>query len=139
MMNKLTGVIEFRDIKITSKRQLTIPKSYFDALNMEDEVQAYLMDDGIFLKPVRIKQTLQENDIQLIVRKTLAEGLSEEELARELSHRITAYHRLLAERVHEFMEDMADSGSDDEKGDLDFNGLDVFFNEEDGETSASNR
>ncbi|BCG57723.1 AbrB/MazE/SpoVT family DNA-binding domain-containing protein [Paenibacillus sp. URB8-2] len=137
MMNKLTGVNEYRDIKITSKRQLTIPKSYFDALNLEDEVQAYLLDDGIFLKPVRTKETLQEKDIQSIVRKTLAEGLSEEELAMELTRRINEYNRLLADRVHEFKEDMADLGSDDDKGDLDFNGLDVFFNEENGEASQS--
>jgi len=137
MMNKLTGVNEYRDIKITSKRQLTIPKSYFDALNIEDEVQAYLLDDGIFLKPVRNKETLQEKDIQSIVRKVLAEGLAEEELAKELARRINEYNRLLADRVHEFMEDMADSGSNDDKGDLDFNGLDVFFDKKNGEAAEN--
>ena len=134
MMNRLTGVNR-RDIKITSKRQLTIPKSYFDALNIEDEVQAYLLDDGIFLKPVRTQETLQEKDIQAIVRKVLTEGLSEEDLAKVLAHRINEYNRLLADRVHEFTEDMTDSESDDDKGDLDLNGLDVFFDEENGEAT----
>lgn len=67
MMNKLTGVNEYRDIKITSKRQLTIPKSYFDALNIEDEVHAYLLEDGIFLQPVRRQESLSEKDVQAIV------------------------------------------------------------------------
>lgn len=139
MMNKLTGVNEYRDIKITSKRQLTIPKSYFDALNIEDEVQAYLLEDGIFLKPVRNHETLQEKDVQAIVRKVLAEGLSEEEMIKELSRRIHDYNRLLADRVHEFEEDMANSESDDDEGDLDFNGLDVFFHEKNGEATKSSQ
>ncbi|MBD2846335.1 AbrB/MazE/SpoVT family DNA-binding domain-containing protein [Paenibacillus sp. IB182496] len=127
MMKKLTGVNEYRDIKITSKRQLTIPKSYFDALNIEEEVHAYLLDDGIFLQPARSQETREEKDIQAIVKQVLSKGLSEEQLAEELTHRINEYRRLLKDRVQTFMEDMADSGSEEDEGDLDFNGLDVFF------------
>lgn len=139
MTIELTGVQEYRDIRISSKRQFTIPKSFFDALNMEDEVQAFLLDDGIFLKPIRSVDTVYEHDVQTIVRKALEEGLSGEDLVKEIAHRINQYDRVLADRVHEFMEDMkADSGSKEDEGDLDFNGLDVFFDEEDGEASKSN-
>jgi hypothetical protein len=138
MMNELSGVQEYRDIKITSKRQLTIPKSFFDALNMEDEVQAYLLEDGIFLKPIRSVETVYERDIEMIVQKAIKEGFTGQTLAKEISQRISRYDRALADRVHEFVDDMkADSGAEEE-GEVDFNGLDVFIDEENGKAPEIN-
>jgi len=139
MIKGLDGVKEYRDIKITSKRQFTIPKSFFDALNIEDEMEAYLLEDGIFLKPIHKTETIYDKDIREIIRKTMDEGLEKEEFIKELTSRISQYDRFIANRIQEFKEDMrADSESEDDEGDVDFNGLDVFFDEENGEAVKGN-
>lgn len=138
MIKELNRVREYRDIKITSKRQLTIPKSFFDALNIEDEVEAYLLDDGIFLKPIRKRESVYDQDIQTIIQNVLSQDLPKEEMAKELTKRITEYNEFLAARVQEFKDDMVHSESEEDEGDFDFNGLDVFFNEENGETFEKN-
>lgn len=127
------GVIrEYRDVKITSKRQLTIPKAFFDYLGMENTVHAVLLDDGILIKPTQ-KKSVQEADVEAILQKVISEGYSGDELADEFARRVKEYNRVLDGRMNEFLNDMtSDEVSEDREGD-DFNGLDMFFDQEDGE------
>jgi bifunctional DNA-binding transcriptional regulator/antitoxin component of YhaV-PrlF toxin-antitoxin module len=126
-------VQEYRDIKITSKRQLTIPKSFFDHLGMEESVQAFLLNDGIFLKPVHKKESIYKNDIRSIIQNVIKDGYQEDEMVEEIAYRIAEYNRVLSERVQEFLNDLDVDSVSDER-DVDFNGLDIFFDEKDGET-----
>ncbi len=80
------GIVqEFREIPVTSKRQITIPKSFIDRLAIEGSLQAYLTDDGIFLKPVRKDEkgnkSITKRDLKDIVSQAIAEGYVGEELA----------------------------------------------------------
>ncbi|MGG0476199.1 AbrB/MazE/SpoVT family DNA-binding domain-containing protein [Priestia aryabhattai] len=130
----LGEIREYRDIKITSKRQLTIPKAFFDHLQIDETVHAYLLDDGIIIKPAK-KKTVQEEDIEAIVRNVLKEGYVGDDLANEIAHRIKKYNELLDRRIAQFENDMAsDAVSEDNEGD-DLNGLDIFFDTKDGTDS----
>lgn len=136
---KPENIREARDIKITSKRQLTIPKAYFDYLGIEETVHAFLLDDGILLKPEK-KQTIQEVDVEIILRNVIAEGFTGDELADEFSRRVKEYNKVLDRRIEWFLDDMTSDTVSEAKGKGDdFNGLDIFFNEEDGEDSKAIR
>lgn len=129
---------ETRLIKSTSKRQITIPKSFFELLALEDGVTfvAQLYDDGVFLKPYKTeKKSVRDQDRKHIIHQVFREGYSEEELIEELNYRLKKYDEFMARRVQEFENDIA-GNSDDVVGDGpeagSFNGLDVFFNKEAG-------
>ncbi len=130
------NVLEFRDIKITSKRQITIPKAFFDHLGIEGTVHAYLLNDGILLKPVQ-KKSIQEMDLETIVRNVINEGYTGDDLAEEIAHRVKNYNDALNRRIEEFLDDMSSDNIPDDQGD-EFNGLDVFFDQENGETTKAN-
>lgn len=138
MFDAMGSVKQYKSIKITSKRQVTIPKSFFDHLGIEESVQAYLTDEGIFLKPIRHEKTIYQKDTQSIVKNVLKEGLSEDETAYEISRRIEAYDTLLDKRIQEFMDDLGDAGVPIEEGEINDNGLDIFFDEQNGEASEKN-
>jgi len=133
----LENVRESKEIKITSKRQLTIPKTYFDYLEIDETVQAYLFDDAILLKPEK-KQSIQESDIETILRNVMNEGYTGDDLADEFSRRVKEYNKVLERRINGFLNDLTDEtvSEADVEGD-DFNGLDIFFHEEDGESSET--
>lgn len=129
--NEFGNVREYRDIKITSKRQLTIPKAFFDYLGIEETVHAYLLDNGILIKPEQ-KKSIQDQDIQTILQNVMSEGFSGDELADEFSRRVKEYNRFLDNRIEGFLNDItSDAVSEDDEGD-DFNGLNIFFDEESG-------
>lgn len=129
---------EYRDIKITSKRQLTIPKAFFDYLGIEDTVHAILLDDGILIKPAQ-KKSVQEMDIEKIIRNVMDEGHTGDKLADEIAYRIKEYNELLNRRIEGFLDDMTSDTVPDDQGDVEFNGLEIFFDEENGETSETNQ
>ncbi|SFH27619.1 hypothetical protein SAMN05660649_04548 [Desulfotomaculum arcticum] len=128
---------ETRLIKSTSKRQITIPKSFFGLLAIEDGVTfvAQVNESGIFLKPQSTKkQSIRDQDREHIIRQVFREGNSEEEIIEELNYRLKKYDEFIARRVQEFDNDIADSydGTGDEPEVESFNGLDIFIHEEAG-------
>lgn len=40
-------------ISVSSKRQITIPMSFFNMLGIKDEVECYVKDNALIIKPVR--------------------------------------------------------------------------------------
>lgn len=129
-------VLEYREITVTSKRQITIPKSFFDRLAVEQRFVAYLTNEGIFLKPIRTEsETVYDDDLKNIVRKVVSEGYSGEEMVEEIVYRFGEYNKLIEKRIQEFERDLtSDSVSDDESEDEHFYGLDALFDAETGET-----
>jgi bifunctional DNA-binding transcriptional regulator/antitoxin component of YhaV-PrlF toxin-antitoxin module len=129
---------EHRQIKITSKRQFTIPKSFFDYLGLADEVvmNAFLLDETIVLKPAKRSETFQDEDYRTIIMNTIEEGYRGKELADEIVSRISRYDNFIAKRLDEFEKDIdASDACKDGIGDEDLNGLEVFFDTKDGTTS----
>lgn len=44
-------------ISISSKRQVTIPQKYYEALRFENEAECILQDEGILIRPVKNRGT----------------------------------------------------------------------------------
>lgn len=135
MLNSWTAK-ETRIIKSTSKRQITIPKSFFDLLTLQDGVTfvAQLFENGILLTPQGAIDNICDQDREQIIRQVLQDGYSGEELVKELNYRLKEYDELIASRVQEFDNDINDRNDvmDGEPGVESFNGLDIFFNQEAG-------
>lgn len=124
--------IETRLIKSTSKRQITIPKSFFDILSLENDVTfiAHLHNDGIFLKPqIKSQDSIWDEDRKEIIRQVVSEKLTGEELVEELNFRLKKYDEFLTRKIEEFDSDIqnTEKGLDDTVGVDNFNGLEVFF------------
>jgi len=132
--------IETRLIKSTSKRQITIPKSFFEFLALEEGVtfMAQLFNGGIILKPYKTeKESVRDQDRKRIIHQVICEGYSEEELIEELNYRLKKYDEFIVRKVQEFENGIAennDSVGDEPEADS-FNGLDIFFDKEAGTSS----
>ncbi len=145
------NVQEYRRIKLTSKRQFTIPKAFLDRLGGGETFLAYLMDDGIYLKPQQDKESMCEQDRKLIIQKVIDEGYKGKEMVDEIVFRLNEYDKFLKRKIEQFEKDIleiAESDDDlEDEDEEDMNGLDVFFdteNEEDTEeigekTKATNQ
>ncbi len=50
---KRGAAMENKRIKISSKRQITIPQQFFDSLGFADEAECSLKDGALIIRPVR--------------------------------------------------------------------------------------
>jgi len=138
LLEQLGNEHEHRIIKVSSKRQFTIPKAFYDRLGIAETetLEAYLLDGGLLLKPVK-SEPVYERDIQGIVRKVREEGFTGEEFDREVAYRLAQYQKMFDRRVEGFLMDM-DGNSGSDEGEDDYNGLELFFDEENGESTEGN-
>jgi len=77
MTDIASSVIERKIINVTGKRQITIPLRYFEKLNFGKEVECFLTDDAIIVRP------LISSDDSLtmeILRDLVSQGYSGDEL-----------------------------------------------------------
>lgn len=70
--------IERKIISISSKRQITIPQKYFDALGFDNEAECILKDDSIIIRPLR-ERCSGEFDEQILA-DLIAQGISGQDL-----------------------------------------------------------
>lgn len=128
------NILENREITVTGKRQITIPKSFFESLSIDKTLKAYLTPEGIFLKPTpKEQQTVYDDDIKNIIKKVVDEGYTGEDMVEEIAYRIKSYNEFIDNRIKEFEQDLRNESESDLEDD--FNGLDVFFNSETGENA----
>jgi bifunctional DNA-binding transcriptional regulator/antitoxin component of YhaV-PrlF toxin-antitoxin module len=64
-------------ISVSQKRQITIPIEFFNSLGIEKEVECYLQNDAIVIRPVR--ENSSEFDEQILA-DLISQGLSGTEL-----------------------------------------------------------
>lgn len=58
--NLLTGrrsEMQEKRISVSSKRQITIPMSFFNMLGIKNEVECYVKDNALVIKPVREEES----------------------------------------------------------------------------------
>lgn len=72
-------------VRITGKRQVTIPKEFFDQLGMGNILRAYIERGRLVLEPVRVEDPMDFS--QEIINDLADEGLTGEELKREFARR----------------------------------------------------
>jgi len=85
-------------ISVSQKRQITIPIEFFNSLGIEKEVECYLQNNAIVIRPVR--ENSGEFDEQILA-DLISQGLSGQELLekfKELRRKVRpAVERLLGE------------------------------------------
>ena len=66
-----------KKVKLSKQRQMTIPKVYFDALQVQEEVTVELVDGGLLIKPVhKVPDDFAEQLLESLIQK----GFSGQEL-----------------------------------------------------------
>ena len=71
------GMIKSKKIKVSAQWHLVIPKEYYDALQIVEEVTIELHEGHLVIKPiVKVDEDFAEN----LLEKLIAAGLSGEEL-----------------------------------------------------------
>ncbi|MEK4231361.1 AbrB/MazE/SpoVT family DNA-binding domain-containing protein [Solibacillus sp. FSL H8-0538] len=68
---------EQKKVKVSKQRQMTIPKIYFDALGIQEEVTVEMTDEGLLIKPV-VK--IPDDFAEQLLESMIAKGLSGQEL-----------------------------------------------------------
>ena len=66
-----------KKVKISNQRQITIPKVFFDAFDLQEEVSVEMTEEGLLIKPiVKIPNDFAEQ----LLESMIARGLSGQEL-----------------------------------------------------------
>ncbi|KKM13047.1 hypothetical protein SY88_00315 [Clostridiales bacterium PH28_bin88] len=89
----------YRVVRVTSKRQFTIPKTYFDKLRLSDKVKCYLEGERLVLEPVR-EDSFWDFSTD-ILRSLVAEGYQGETLLAEFEARKKKAARALGSMIEE--------------------------------------
>lgn len=70
-------IIKSKKIKVSAQRHLVIPKEFYDALNIGEEVTIELYEGQLVIKPiVKVSEDFAEN----LLEELIAAGFSGEEL-----------------------------------------------------------
>jgi bifunctional DNA-binding transcriptional regulator/antitoxin component of YhaV-PrlF toxin-antitoxin module len=72
--------MDSRVIRVSSKRQITIPLKFYKALNLGDEVECSLEDGAIVIRPLR--RTDDQFSVE-ILKDLVSKGFSGDELVSE--------------------------------------------------------
>ncbi|MCL2254638.1 MAG: AbrB/MazE/SpoVT family DNA-binding domain-containing protein [Lachnospiraceae bacterium] len=72
-MSSLGNAIERKIINVTGKRQVTIPLKFYEKLRFGKEVECFLTDDAIVIRPL---STSDDNFTMEILKDLVAQGYS---------------------------------------------------------------
>ncbi len=72
--------MESKIIRVSQKRQITIPLKFFEKLNLSNEVECSLEDNAIVIRPLQRNQ--DEFSVE-ILRELVSKGYSGEELVQQ--------------------------------------------------------
>lgn len=67
-------------ISVSQKRQITIPLKFFNQLNLETEVECFVQNNSLVIRPIRNDQA--EFSVE-VLKDLIAQGLSGDELVRQ--------------------------------------------------------
>ena len=68
---------DIKIVKISKQRQITIPKAYFDELQLQEEVTIERVEGGLLIKPVR---KMPEDFAEQLLESLVSKGFSGQEL-----------------------------------------------------------
>lgn len=96
-------------IKISSKRQITIPAKFYDALKIDKEMECIYTEGMLVLMPIRNEKSEFAEEI---LKDLISQGYSGEELLKEFK-RINRKVRPAVEKVIEEADDLARKVAED--------------------------
>lgn len=102
--------IEKRRIHVSSKRQITIPAKYYEALGSVKEMECIYSNDMLILKPVQYNETGFSEEI---LADLIAQGYSGEKLLIEFK-RINRQIRPAVEALIKEADELAKSATEDQ-------------------------
>lgn len=73
--------MERKTIRVSKKRQITIPKDFFEQLNLSNEVECSLEDGAIVIRPIR-RHTGDDFSVE-ILKELVSLGFSDQELVQQ--------------------------------------------------------
>lgn len=106
-LNTVPTPIEKRRIKISSKRQITIPIKYFEALSLDKELNCIYTDDMLILTPVKKEDPAFAEEI---LADLIRQGYSGEKLLTEFK-KINRKVRPAVEKLIEEADKIAENAS----------------------------
>lgn len=106
-LNTVPTPIEKRRIKISSKRQITIPIKYFEALSLDKELNCIYTDDMLILTPVKKEDPAFAEEI---LADLIKQGYSGEKLLTEFK-KINRKVRPAVEKLIEEADKIAETAS----------------------------
>lgn len=74
------GHMDRKIISVSQKRQITIPLKFFKQLNLETEVECFVQNNSLVIRPIRSDQS--EFSVE-ILKDLVAQGFSGDELVRQ--------------------------------------------------------
>lgn len=92
-------VMKPKRISVSSKRQITIPLEFCNALKIENEVECMMKDNSIIIRP--IVDTSQDNFADLILEDLIKEGYKGQKLLEEFKKRKTEIREAIKEVKNE--------------------------------------
>jgi len=96
-------------IKISSKRQITIPAKYYDALKIDKEMECIYTDGMLILLPIRNERS---DFAEEILKDLISQGYSGEELLKEFK-RVNRKVRPAVEKIIEEADQLARKVAED--------------------------
>ena len=76
------GHMNRKIISVSSKRQITIPLKFFKQLGLENEVECFIQDNSIVIRPIHNNQG--EFSVE-ILKDLVAQGLTGDELVQQFA------------------------------------------------------
>ena len=92
---ELSCMEESRVIRVSPKKQITIPQKFYEKLNLGDEVECILRENELVIRPL-VKAT--DDFADLILRDLVNQGLTGDELIKEFQ-KIRAGIKVAAQRL----------------------------------------
>ncbi len=97
-MNSAGQVMERKIINVTGKRQITIPQKFYEQLNFGKEVECYLEDGAIVIRPL---STADDNFTMEILKDLVAQGYSGNELIERFAEQRSDIRRAISTLISE--------------------------------------
>jgi len=96
-------------IAVSEKRQITIPKEYYEALNIGNEIECTMVDNYMIIKPIT-ENSLEEFS-EYILQDIINEGYKNEEILNEFKKR----RNELKNSARELIKDIDEVANNSEK------------------------
>lgn len=96
-------------ISVSKKRQMTIPKEFYDALHIDGEVNCEIIEDAIVIKPIHKGYDFSEE----ILADLIKEGFEGNALLKEFTYRKSQLNPALHRMIEETRDNKSYSNIDD--------------------------
>ncbi len=84
-LERKNKTMKTKKISVSEKRQITIPKDFFDALNIGKEIECGMVDNYIIIKP--IQENFTDEFSEYILQDILKEGYKDKDILEEFKKR----------------------------------------------------